>query len=195
MEQTVTAAGTVRNLAARAVMAASVDIVARRTAEDLQRAAVDARGAIIAQQREVIRSAFYRAVDLAYEATPGGVRLGCHDDGRVRIPLPWSGRSYSRFGLTYSTAMILRALIVNWPAGFWRPVVTAPVPTPPAAVFVTDGAGGWFLNLAAYPTTTAVTVAAQSWPTLDVVAHFEAELSKEAGIARDRRRKGKARAR
>ena len=189
------AAGSVRNLAARAVVAASVDIVARRSSAELRRAAVDARGAILAQQRDTIRAAFYRSVDLAFEATAGGVRLGCYDDGRVRFPLPWSGRSYPRFGLTYSTAMILRALIVNWQAGFWRPVVIAPVPTTPAAVFITDGRGGWFLNLAAYSTTTAVVAATVAWPTMDVVAHFEAALSKEASIARDKRRKGKARAR
>ena len=192
MEQTVAAAGTVRNLAARAVMAASVDIVTRRSAAELQRAAVDSRGAILAQQRETIRAAFYRACDLAFETTSGGVRLGCYDDGRVRFPLPWSGRSYLRYGLTRTTADILGVLLLNWRAGFWSKA-TGHAPTP-APVFMTEGNGAWFVNLT-YTSTRAIVTATLDWPSLDSVAFLASDLSIKAGAARAKRRAGSVTAR
>ena len=179
------AVGQVRKLAAQAVVAVSTGKIDKESAAMLESAVIDTRGAVLAQQATTIQRAFLHAVELAFETSPGGVRLGCYDDGRVRFVLPWSSRSYRRYGLTNTTAAILRTLVTEWKSGFWHPA-TGHTPAPPP-VFVLGNKGEWYVNLC-YTSTLAVAGVTVNWPSLDTVAFLQATLTKKETAARIKRR-------
>ncbi len=181
----VMAVGRVRKLAAQAVVAVSTKIIDGESSALLAEASIDSRGAVLAQQTTTIQRAFLRAVDLAFETSPGGVRLGCYDDGRIRFVVPWSSRSYRRYGLTTTTAAILRVLVTEWKSGFWNPV-TGHTPAPPP-VFVLGNKGEWYVNLC-YTSTLAVAGVTVNWPSMDTVAFLQAALTKKETAARIKRR-------
>ena len=188
--EAVTAAEQVRKLAAQAVVNVSTKRIDAQSAAMLTAADAETRGAVLAQQVATIKRTFLRAVEMAYEETPGGVRLGHFDDGRLRSSVPWSVRSYRKFHIGFTTSSLLRMLLLNWENGFWLPTGALPVPPP---VFLGNGRA-WFLNTKAYPTKLSVVSATLLWPTLDYVAYLEKFSSLQASKARAKYRKGKDKA-
>ena len=175
-------------LAQQATMVASVRIVDGQSRAMAERAARETQVQRLTGLQDVLRAAMMALLDACYERTPGGQWVGHDGTGRLRqgVVVPWSGKNYSRYGLTRSQRDALQWLITRWPLGFWDGRHT--VDDCPAAILTYDSVTTrWTVNLAAYPTKASVLPVLQVWPTIETLAWLDTEQSRQRSAERMQR--------